>query len=239
MAAVSAVLTTLTKTGDHILCSQGIYGCTFGLLQSFKDKYQIDHSFSSLELKDEVLENIRENTACIFIETPINPTMRLVDLEMVAEAAGEHGIPVVVDNTFASPYLQKPLLHGCDVVVHSATKYIGGHGDVLGGIAVGRRDFIEKMAKTVQKDMGGILSPFDAWLLIRGLKKTLAVRMDRHSENAEKLASFLAANPKIEQVFYPGDMRNPDWLIMKKQMEKPGGLISFSLKGTKKQHSSL
>lgn len=232
MAAVSAVLTTLTKTGDHILCSQGIYGCTFGLLQSFKDKYQIDHSFSSLESKDEVLENIRENTACIFIETPINPTMRLVDLEMVAEAAGEQGIPVVVDNTFASPYLQKPLLHGCDVVIHSATKYIGGHGDVLGGIAVGRRDFIEKMAKTVQKDMGGILSPFDAWLLIRGLK-TLAVRMDRHSENAEKLASFLAAHPKIEQVFYPGDMRNPDWLIMKKQMEKPGGLISFSLKGTK------
>lgn len=232
MAAVSAVLVTLTKTGDHILCSQGVYGCTFGLLQMLKEKYKIDHTFSLMESREELLENIRPETALIYIETPINPTMKLVDLEMVAKVAKEQGIPVVVDNTFASPYLQKPILHGCDVVVHSATKYIGGHGDVIGGIAVGKKAFIEKMAKTTQKDMGGVMSPFDAWLLIRGLK-TLAIRMDRHCENASRLAPFLLNHPKIDKVYYPGDPRHPDWYIMKKQMVKPGGLISFSLKGTK------
>lgn len=232
MAAVSAVLVNLTKTGDHILCSQGVYGCTFGLLQSFKEKYKIEHTFSLMESKEALLENIHPETALIYIETPINPTMKLVDLEMVSKVAKEKGIPVVVDNTFASPYLQKPLLQGCDIVVHSATKYIGGHGDVIGGIAVGKKEFIEKMAKTTQKDMGGVISPFDAWLLIRGLK-TLPIRMDRHCANAERLAPFLVNHTKIEQVYYPGDPRHPDWYIMKKQMDKPGGIISFSLKGNK------
>lgn len=238
MAAVSAVLVGLTRTGDHILCSQGVYGCTFGFLQMLKEKYRIDHTFSLLESREELLGNIHPETALIYIETPINPTMKLVDLEMVAKVAKEKGIPVVVDNTFASPYLQKPILHGCDVVVHSATKYIGGHGDVIGGIAVGSKEFIEKMAKTTQKDMGGVISAFDAWLLIRGLK-TLAIRMDRHCENAERLAPFLINHPKIDKVYYPGDPSHPDWYIMKKQMLKSGGLISFSIKGTKETDNNL
>lgn len=238
MAAVSAVLFTLVKTGEHILCSQGVYGCTFGLLQLLKKQFQIEHDFSLMESKQELLESIRPETACIYVETPINPTMKLVDLEMVSEAAKQKGIPVIVDNTFCSPYLQTPIELGCDIVVHSATKYICGHGDVVAGIAVGSRDFIEKVAKTTQKDIGGVISPFDAWLLLRGLK-TLPVRMDRHCENAAKLAAFLQAHPKIESVHYPGDEQSRDYAVGKKQMKKPGGLISFTVKGVKKTAQEL
>lgn len=232
MAAVSAVLVALTKIGDHILCSQGIYGCTFGLLQMLKGKYNIDHDFSSMSTKEELEASIKPETVCIYVETPINPTMKLVDLEMICSVAKDKGITVVVDNTFCSPYLQKPISIGADVVIHSATKYIGGHGDVIGGIIVGRKEFIDEVGMTAQKDIGGIMSPFDAWLLLRGLK-TLVVRMDRHCANASKIASFLLTHPKIEKIYYPGDSENNDYPIMKKQMSQPGGLISFSIKGTK------
>ena len=232
MAAVSAVLMSLTKTGDHILCSKGVYGCTFGLLQLLKDKYQIYHDFSHMDSIKVLEQEIKPNTACIYIETPINPTMKLVDLLMVAKIANEKGIPVVVDNTFCSPYLQTPLTLGCDVVIHSATKYICGHGDVIAGLAVGKKEFIQTMSRTTQKDIGGIISPFDAWLLLRGLK-TLPVRMDRHCENAKKLFEFLTNHPKIASVYFPGDKNHQDYEIMKKQMKKPGGLISFSIKGDK------
>lgn len=232
MAAVSAVLFSLVKSGDHILCSKGVYGCTFGLLQLMEEKFNIQHDFSLMETKENVRNALRPNTACIYIETPINPTMKLVDLQLVAEVAREKGIPVVVDNTFCSPYLQKPIEIGCDVVIHSATKYICGHGDVVAGLVAGSEDFLNKVALTTQKDIGGIISPFDAWLLLRGLK-TLPVRMDRHCENAEKLATALAAHPAVEQVFYPGDPNNQDYHIAKRQMRKPGGLISFTIKGTK------
>ncbi|MDZ5472534.1 methionine gamma-lyase [Bacillus sp. 31A1R] len=232
MAAVSAILLALTKTGDHILCSQGVYGCTFGLLQLMKKKYNINHAFSTMETEEDLLQAIQPETACIYVETPINPTMKLVDLEMISRVAKSKGIPVVVDNTFCSPYLQNPIALGCDVVIHSATKYIGGHGDVIAGIAVGSKEFISEVAMTTQKDIGGIISPFDAWLLLRGLK-TLAVRMDRHCDNAEKLATFLGNHTKVESVIYPGDEKNKDYEIMKKQMRKPGGLISFAIKGTK------
>jgi len=232
MAAVSAVLMALTKTGDHILCSQGVYGCTFGLIELLKEKYGIGHDFSQMDSVETLENEILSNTACIYIETPINPTMKLVDLEMVANVAKEKGIPVVVDNTFCSPYLQTPLTLGCDVVIHSATKYISGHGDVIAGMAVGKKDFIGQVSKTTQKDIGGIISPFDAWLLLRGIK-TLPVRMDRHSENAMHLFEYLKTHPKVDYIYYPGDPENKDYAIMKKQMKTPGGLISFSIKGTK------
>jgi methionine-gamma-lyase len=232
MAAVSAILLGLTKSGDHILCSQGVYGCTFGLLEMMNEKYKISHDFSAMESREQVLQAIRPETVCLYVETPINPTMKLVDLQMIAEVGKEKGIPVIVDNTFCSPYLQNPLTLGCDVVIHSATKYICGHGDVIAGIAVGRKEFIGSIGMTTQKDIGGIISPFDAWLLLRGLK-TLAVRMDRHCDNAERLAHFLSTHPKVARIYYPGDKQNPDFLIAQKQMRKPGGLISFTITGDK------
>jgi len=232
MAAVSAVLVALTKTGDHILCSQGVYGCTFGLLELLKEKYGIDHDFSLMNSAELLEQEIRPNTACIYIETPINPTMKLVDLGLVARVANEKGVPVVVDNTFCSPYIQTPLTLGCDVVIHSATKYICGHGDVIAGLVIGKKEFIRQVSKTTQKDIGGIISPFDAWLLLRGMK-TLPLRMDRHCENASELFRFLKDHPKIEMVYFPGDPEHQDFLIAKKQMKQPGGLISFTIRGTK------
>ncbi|MEC2057068.1 methionine gamma-lyase [Peribacillus psychrosaccharolyticus] len=232
MAAVSAVLLALTKANDHIICSQGLYGCTFGLLKLMKEKYNIDHDFCEMKTADELEAIIRPETTCIYIETPINPTMKMIDLELVAAIAHKHGIAVVVDNTFSTPYLQKPLDHGCDIVLHSATKYICGHGDVIAGLAAGKQDLISQVAKSTLKDIGGILSPFDAWLLLRGLK-TLPVRMDRHSENAERIFQMLKKEPMIDRVYYPGDTEHPDYLIMEKQMKQGGGLISFEVKGTK------
>ena len=210
MAAVSAVLVSLTKAGDHIVCSQGLYGCTFGLLKMMEEKYQIKHTFSWLSSEAELKKAVRPETTCIFIETPINPTMKVIDLEMVAEFAKKKGIKVVVDNTFSTPYLQKPLELGCDVAVHSATKYIGGHGDVVAGMAVGSNEIINLIRKTTHKDMGGILSPFDAWLLLRGIK-TLPVRMDRHCENTKRIFKKLKKHKKVKSIYFPGDENHPDY----------------------------
>ncbi|MGM0830154.1 MAG: methionine gamma-lyase [Bacillota bacterium] len=238
MAAVSAVLFSLTKSGDHILCSQGVYGCTFGLLQLLQEKFSIHHDFSSMSTEEEIREKITEHTSCIYVETPINPTMQLIDLELVVKVAREKGIPVVVDNTFCSPYLQRPLELGCDIVIHSATKYIGGHGDVVAGLVVGSQEKMAEIRMTTQKDIGGIISPFDAWLLLRGLK-TLAVRMDRHCESAEKIAGLLAEHPAVETVIYPGHSNHPQHEVMKKQMKKAGGMISFTIKGSKEEAQKL
>lgn len=231
MAAVSAILTHLTKSGDHILCTRGIYGCTFGFLQILKDKYDIAHDLVTLASEQEIEAAIKPNTVCIYIETPINPTMEMVDIALITKVANKHGIRVIVDNTFSSPYLQNPLLLGADFVLHSATKYINGHGDVIAGILVGRnKEEIDTIRKTILKDYGGIISPFDAWLLIRGIK-TLHVRMERHSKNAEDIFVYLKTNPMVEHIYYPFDKGNPQYEIAKKQMKAGGGLISFTLKG--------
>lgn len=239
MAAVSTILVHLTKSGDHILCTRGIYGCTFGLLKILKEKYDISHDLKTLMTEEEIENAIKPNTTCIYIETPINPTMEIVDIEQITKVAKKHGIPVVVDNTFSSPYLQNPIEQGADFVLHSATKYINGHGDVIAGILVGRdKEEMEIIRGTVQKDFGGIISPFDAWLLIRGLK-TLHVRMDRHSENARKVFDFLKAHPSVEHIYYPFDVDNPQYHVAKKQMKAGGGLISFTIKGGVKEAQKL
>lgn len=234
MAAVSAVLLALTKTGDHILCSKGVYGCTFGLLELMNEKYNITHSFSNMDSEQAIEDAISFDTKVIYVETPINPTMALIDLELVVKVARKYNVPVVVDNTFSSPYLQQPIKLGCDIVIHSATKYIGGHGDVIAGLVVGKEEFISNVAMTTKKDIGGIISPFDAWLLLRGLK-TLPVRMDRHCSNAAKIAELLKQHEGIEELYYPGDPNNPQYEIMKKQMKQAGGLISFTVKGAKEE----
>ncbi|MEI3612017.1 methionine gamma-lyase [Pseudogracilibacillus sp. SO30301A] len=235
MGAISAVLIALTKANDHVLCSSGLYGCTFGLLMMMKEKYNMTVDFSNFTSKEEIRSQIKKETACIYIETPINPTMQLVDLQLVAEVAKEFDIPVVVDNTFSSPYIQRPIELGCDVVVHSATKYLNGHGDVIAGLAVGKKEFLDKVAATTQKDIGAVLSPFDAWLLLRGMK-TLPLRMDRHSDNAEKIVERMLKHDKISNVYYP---KNGDGDIYKKQMKRGGGVISFEYKGDKKESQAL
>lgn len=239
MAAVSTILVHLTKSGDHILCTRGIYGCTFGFLNILKDKYNISHDLSTLATEQEIEAAIKPNTVCIYIETPINPTMEIVDIELITKIAKKHGIHVVVDNTFSSPYLQNPLELGADFVLHSATKYINGHGDVIAGILVGKKkEEIEAIRLSVQKDYGGIISPFDAWLLIRGLK-TLHVRMDRHTKNASDIFSFLQTCSMVESIYYPFDENNPQFNIAKKQMKAGGGLISFTVKGGMKNAQKL
>ncbi|WLD92389.1 methionine gamma-lyase [Alkalihalobacillus sp. AL-G] len=238
MAAVSAVLLGLTRSQDHILCSQGVYGCTFGLLRMMKDKFDIDHDLIDMSDPEVIETHIRPNTQVIFIETPINPTMTLVDLEMVSQVAARHNIMVVVDNTFCTPYIQRPLSLGCHIVIHSATKYIGGHGDVVAGLVVSDSDTIDMLASTTQKDIGGVMSPFDAWLLLRGLK-TLPVRMDRHCDNAIYIANALKAHPSVEHVFYPGNDESSDYYIAQKQMTRPGGVISFTINGGKEDAQKL
>lgn len=233
MAAVSSVLVHLTKAGDHILCSRGIYGCTFGLLGIMNEKYNITHDLIKMGTEEEIEQAIKPETVCIYVETPINPTMELVDLQAVLNVAKKHGLKVVVDNTFSSPYLQNPLDFGADFVLHSATKYINGHGDVIAGLLVGSdKDEMDAIRMSIHKDYGGIISPFDAWLLIRGLK-TLSVRMERHTSNAEKIISYLKGQSLVEEVFYPFDPDNPQYEIAKRQMKAGGGLISFTIKGGK------
>lgn len=238
MAAVSAILIALTRANDHIVCSSGLYGCTYGLLSMMQEKYNITHDFSSMDSRDTLRTLIKPETACIYVETPINPTMKLIDLEMVASVAKEFHIPVVVDNTFSSPYLQRPLDLGCDVVLHSATKYISGHGDVVAGLVVGKKEFLDSVEMTTKKDIGGIMSPFDAWLLIRGLK-TLPIRLDRHCDNAEKVFEKLQNHPKVAHVYYPNDTSHPDYPIREKQMKRGGGVISFEIKGTKQDAQAM
>ena len=233
MAAVSAVLFHLLKAGDHVVCSRGVYGCTFGLLEMLGEKFSITHEFVDMSTEENIRNSILPNTACIYVETPINPTMELIDLSIVCKIAKQLSIPVVVDNTFCSPYLQQPLDIGANYVVHSATKYICGHGDVVGGVLVG--DSMEQMntiRMTTQKDIGGIMSPFDAWLLIRGLK-TLPVRMERHCQSAEKIAEFLVNHSSVKSVYFPGLKDHPSHSIALSQMKKYGGLIAFEMNGTK------
>jgi len=235
MGAISAVLIALTKANDHIIASSGLYGCSFGLLKMFEEKYNMSLSLIDFSSEEEIRSHIKDETSCIYIETPINPTMRLIDLELVSRIAKENDIPVVVDNTFSSPYLQRPIELGCDVVVHSATKYINGHGDVIAGLAVGKQELMEEVAMTTRKDIGAVLAPFDAWLLLRGLK-TLPLRMDRHCDNAEKIVEKLEEHPKVKHVYYPTIDKSG---VFDKQMTRGGGVIAFEINGNKQRAQQL
>ena len=229
MAAVSAVIIALTKNGDHIVADKALYGCTFSFMSEIMTKYGVEVTFIDTSEISQIEKAIRDNTKIIYFESPANPTMKLVDMKQVADLARSRGIITVIDNTFMSPYFQRPIEYGIDVVLHSATKYISGHGDVIAGIVISKKDIIE-IIRTIAKDLVGVISPFNAWLLLRGLK-TLAVRMDRHSENALTIAEFLASHDKVKNVFYPGLPSHPQYGLAKKQMNGFGGMISFELKG--------
>lgn len=230
MAAISAILIGLVKTGDHVLVSRGIYGCTFGLLEMLQQKFGVTHTLADLGTEESVRAAVQSNTTVIYVETPVNPTMELVDIAACANVAREIGAKVVVDNTFATPILQRPIELGADVVVHSATKYLGGHGDVILGVAVGPKTLMDEIHRTTQKDIGGIAAPFDAWLVLRGMK-TLGLRMKQHVQSATEIAQRLSEHPAIEQVFYPGLAGFPQRSLYESQMSGAGGVIGFIVRG--------
>ena len=229
MAAIAAVALSQLEQGDHLLSTNVVYGGTYGLFSSILTKLGIEVSLVDTSNHENVKKKIRKNTKIIFLETPANPTMIVSDIEEICKIARDIGALCVVDNTFATPRFQRPLQLGADVVVHSCTKYIGGHADLLGGVVVGKKDFIESMTSVVNYT-GGTMGPLEAWLCIRGLK-TLHLRMEKHASNGMKVAEFLEAHPKIGWVRYPGLPTHPQYDIAKKQMSGYSGMIAFGIKG--------
>ena len=227
MAAEGAVM-TLLQAGDHVVVTDNTYGGTYRLFERVLRKYQLDFSYVDTSDLDEIRRAIRPSTRMLFLETPTNPVLRITDLAGACEIAHEHQVVVVVDNTFASPCVQWPIGFGADIVVHSTTKFLNGHSDSVGGIAVAVRDDHIDWLRFVQNAEGAILGPMDAWLVLRGTK-TLPLRMDRHNASAQILAEFLAAHPKVTRVHYPGLPTHPQHALARRQMRGFGGLISFEL----------
>ena len=232
MGAISSTLWTVLKAGDHIVTDKTLYGCTFALMCHGLTRFGIDVTFVDTSNLDEVKNAMKENTRVVYLETPANPNLKIVDLEALSKLA--HTNPntlVIVDNTFATPYMQKPLKLGADIVVHSVTKYINGHGDVIAGLVITNKELADQIRFVGLKDMtGAVLGPQDAYYIIRGMK-TFEIRMERHCKNAKEVVEFLNKHPKIERVYYPGLETHPGHEIAKKQMKDFGAMISFELKG--------
>lgn len=230
MAATSIAVLGLVQSGDNLLASRTLYGGTHKLFCTLLPRFGVEVRYVDAADPARVRAAADGRTRLLFIETPANPTLQILDLRTCSAAARALGIPLLVDNTFATPYYQRPLELGADVVIHSATKYIGGHGDTVAGVLVGRADFIRTARFELLRDLGGVISPFNAWLLLRGLK-TLPVRMDRHSSNALEIAQFLNFHPKVARVWYPGLRTHPQHEIALRQMRGFGGMVAFELKG--------
>ncbi|GFP76076.1 trans-sulfuration enzyme family protein [Clostridium fungisolvens] len=228
VAAVTAVL-SLFKPGDHILVSDDLYGGTFRLFRDIYGPYGIEHDFIDTADLNDVINNIKENTKAIFIETPSNPMMKVVDINGVVKLSKEKNLIVIVDNTFLTPYFQKPLNLGAHIVVHSGTKFLGGHNDTLAGFVVTNEEWINERIRFYEKSTGATLAPFDSWLILRGIK-TLHIRMEKSQENAIKVAEFLKKHPKIKEVFYVGLPEHKGYEISKKQATGFGSMISFKVK---------
>ncbi|NVJ58883.1 MAG: methionine gamma-lyase [Gammaproteobacteria bacterium] len=231
MGAVAATIFAVVKAGDHIVASDALYGCTYALLEHKCKDFGIDVSFVDVRNEMAVRSAIKPNTKMLYVETPINPNLVCVDLDMIAKVAREKSILSVVDNTFMSPVLQQPAKHGIDLIVHSATKYLNGHGDVIAGIVCGNAEWIETIKLTTLKDMGAVMSPHDAWLIIRGLK-TLHLRVERHCQNGQTVAEYLASHPMVKQVFYPGLPSHEGHHLIGTQMKAAGGVMAFELDGS-------
>jgi len=229
MAAITGVVMSVVKNGDHIVAGDRLYGGTHKLVTDILKDYGVEHTLVDTMDPANFEKAIKPNTKMIYIETPSNPLMSLTDIKAVAKIGKKHGIVTVIDNTFMSPYLQRPIEMGIDVVVHSLTKSLSGHSDMVGGIVVASKDFIKKMDPTF-KNMGATMGAWDAWLTLRGIK-TLHVRWDRTVENAQKIAEFLESHPKVDHVNYPGLPSHPQYELGKEQMDGPGGMMSFELKG--------
>jgi cystathionine beta-lyase/cystathionine gamma-synthase len=227
MAAIGAIATML-QAGDHVIVTDNVYGGTFRLFERVFTRYRLTFSYVDTSRLDEVERAVTGSTRMLFVETPSNPILTLTDLRAAADLAHRHDLRLVVDNTFASPYLQRPIELGADIVTHSTTKYLNGHSDSVGGITIATRDDDVEWLKFVQNAEGAILSPFDSWLVLRGTK-TLPLRMQRHNTNGVALAEFLASHRKVRHVYYPGLSSHPQHELAKRQMRGFGGMVSFEL----------
>ncbi len=231
MAAISAVAFALLESGDHVICGDVVYGGTYGLFHKLMSKFNVEVTYVDTSKIESIEAAIQKNTKYVHVETPANPTLKLTDLKKTSELCKAYGLKLIVDNTFMTPYYQRPLEYGADIVVHSATKYMGGHGDLIAGAVVGSKDFIKKALHEPVTKVGGLISPFTAFLLKRGLQ-TLPLRMEKHSSNAIKVAKFLDSRPEFKEVIYPGLESHPQHQLAKEQMGGSfGGLISVEAKG--------
>ncbi len=241
LAAANTVMNLLSKE-SHVIAVDDLYGGTFRLFTKLYHKFGVDFTFLDLSNPENIRKAVKKETRLLWLESPTNPLLKIVDIEKCAKMAKEYGLLVLVDNTFATPYLQKPLKLGADIVLHSTTKYLNGHADVIGGALVVNSEKLYQELKFFQNAVGGVPSPMDCFLVLRGLK-TLPIRMDRHCENALKLAEFLKSHRKVKKVYYPGLVEHEGHEIAKRQMKNFGGMISFELdtdfKGVKKFFSNL
>jgi O-succinylhomoserine (thiol)-lyase len=229
LAATTTVL-SLLKSGDRILAGDDLYGGTYRLLEQVVKNWGVSTTYVDINHLDNFTQAITPNTKLIWVETPTNPLLKIIDIPALANIARKHNIILVVDNTFASPYFQRPLDLGADIVVHSTTKYLGGHSDIIGGAVITSDEELYTQLQFYQNAIGAIPSPFDSWLVLRGIK-TLAVRMREHEKNALFLAEFLEKHPKVERIYYPGLPSHPQYELAKSQMSGFGGMISLELTG--------
>lgn len=232
MGAITSAIWVCVEQGDHIVAGKTLYGCTYAFLEHGLKRYGVDVTFVDTRDPENVRKAMRPNTKLVYVETPANPNMYISDIEAIAKIAhAQEGVRVMVDNTFCTPYLCRPLEFGADIVVHSATKFLNGHGDVIAGFVCGSQEYIDQVRLLGVKDLtGSVLGPFEAFLINRGIK-TLHVRMDRHCENAQKVAEFLEKHPKVESIAYPGLASFPQKFLADKYMKKPGSMIAFEIKG--------
>ena len=231
MAAVTTALLSLAKSGDHVVAAETLYGGTHHFLSEEAPRLGLEVTLVDATQTENLEAAVRENTVALYIESPANPMLKLVDIEAAAALAQEHGLVSLIDNTFATPFCQHPIELGIDMVIHSATKYLGGHGDLIAGVVVGGRDRIESARVSISRHLGGILGPFDAWLVIRGIH-TLPIRMARHNENALQVARGLEAHPQVERVYYPGLESHPQHELAVRQMPGGfGGMVAFEVAG--------
>ncbi len=241
MGAITSAIWTLCKAGDHIIADGTLYGCTYAFLSHGISRYGVEVSFVDTQDLEAVKAALRPNTRVVYLETPANPNLKITDISAVAKIAHDYNpeIRVICDNTFATPYLQRPLELGADIVVHSVTKYLNGHGDVIAGAIVGKADYIGQVRTFGVKDMtGSVIGPFEAFLILRGLK-TLEIRMERHCDSAEKIVEFLKNHPAVEHINYPGLPEHPCHEVAMKQMARPGAMISFEVRGGRANGAKL
>jgi methionine-gamma-lyase len=231
MGAITSLIWSFVEPGDEIVADKTLYGCTFAFFTEGLSKFGVKLHFVDFTQADELKQVLNNKTSFVFFETPANPNMRIIDVAMVCDLAHKIGARVIVDNTYCTPYLQRPIKLGADFVVHSLTKYLSGHGDIIAGAIIGPREEIQHIHLYGVKDMtGAVISPFDAYLTIRGLK-TLEIRMDRHCRSAQKLAESIELHPAVAHVYYPGLKSHPQHELAKRQMSDFGGMIAFELHG--------